>query len=302
MADFVQREFLEPKVLARLGALPLFARMAMQGTVSGRHRSPHRGSSVEFAEYRKYVPGDDTRRLDWRAYARTDRFYIKEFEAETNLRLCLVIDGSGSMNFGSGALSKIAYARRIAGVLGYLALSQGDAVGLTVVGEEEDLDIPPRRRPSHLAHVNDAIAEVEPDGEADVARALHELAERIRQRALVVVLSDLFVPPEALESAFQHLQFQKHDVVAFQLLDPQEIEFDFGRTTRFVDLEGGAPVVADPAAIARKYNESFERHRNALDDSCRKANVDFHRVVIDQPYDKVLADFLIGRAQKGPRS
>jgi len=302
VAEFAQREFLEPRVLARLGGLPLFARMPMQGTVSGRHRSPHRGSSVEFAEYRKYVPGDDTRRLDWRAYARTDRFYIKEFEAETNLRLCLVIDGSGSMRFGSGTLTKIAYARRIAGALGYLALSQGDAVGLTVVGEENDLDIPPRRRPSHLAHVNDAIAEVRPEGHADVARALHELAERIRQRALVVVISDLFVPPGELESALQHLHFRKHDTVVFQLLDPQEIEFDFGRTTRFVDLEGGSPIVADPAAIARKYSEAFERHRTALDDAFRKANVDFRRVMIDRPYDQILADFLIGRAQKGPRS
>lgn len=299
MSQSAERELLEPAVLQRLEGLPLVSRMAMHGTVAGRHRSPHRGSSVEFAEYRKYVPGDDTRRLDWRVYGRTDRFYLKEFEAETNLRLCLVIDSSGSMAFGSGTTIKLQYARRIAGALSYLALSQGDAVGLTVVGEDSDIDIPPRRRPSHLAHVNDAIAEAEPKGSADLARALHELAERIRQRALVVLVSDLFTPSEEIESALQHLHFRKHDVVAFQLLDPQELRLDISRTTRFVDLEGGAPVVADPAAIAHQYNNAFNRHQTALDLACQKANVDFHRVVIDRPYDQVLAEFLIGRAQKG---
>ena len=182
-------------MLRRLGNLPLFARVPMMGNVAGRHQSPHRGSSVEFAEYRKYVPGDDTRRLDWRAWGRSDRFYIKEFEADTNLRLSLVVDTSGSMKYGSGDISKLDYARRIAGTLGFIALKQGDAVGLTLAAGKRILDLPPKRKPSHLQLVNNALAEATPQGETALPEVLHEVAERIRQRALVVVISDFFVDP-----------------------------------------------------------------------------------------------------------
>ncbi len=157
--DRRSRSFLDSAVLSRLAAVPLFARRPMQGTVSGRHPSPHRGSSVEFAEYRKYVPGDDLRRLDWRAYGRSDRFYVKEFEADTNLRCCLVLDTSGSMGFGSGGVTKIEYARRIAGALGYLALQQGDAVGLSCVANGLVRNVPPRRNPAHLISIFDLLEE-----------------------------------------------------------------------------------------------------------------------------------------------
>src|SRR5690348_642708 len=186
------RSFLNPQVLSRLGALPLLARKPMQGSVSGRHPSPHRGSSVEFAEYRKYMPGDDLRRLDWRAYGRTDRFYIKEFEADTNLRLCLVLDTSGSMDFGTAGVTKIEYARRLGATLGYMALQQGDAVGLTCVADRIVRSIPPKRNPAHLMAVFDELEKARPQGETQLVPVLHELAETVRQRALVVILSDLF--------------------------------------------------------------------------------------------------------------
>src|SRR5688572_25329440 len=156
------RSFLEPQVLARLAAVPLFARRAMQGNMSGRHMSPHRGASVEFAEYRKYVPGDDLRRLDWRAYGRNDRHYVKEFEADTNLRLCLVLDTSGSMRFGSTGVKKIEYARKLAGALAYLAVQQGDAVGLGCLADGLVTSIPPRRNPAHLRAVFDLLERAEP--------------------------------------------------------------------------------------------------------------------------------------------
>ncbi|HEV7223370.1 MAG TPA: DUF58 domain-containing protein, partial [Pirellulales bacterium] len=196
------RSFLQPKVLARLAAIPLFARRPMQGTVSGRHQSPHRGSSVEFAEYREYVAGDDPRRMDWRAYGRTDRFYVKEFEADTNLRCHLVLDTSGSMDFGSRGVTKLEYARRIAGSLGYLAVEQGDAVGLTCVAGGAMRHVPPRRNPAHLSAVFDVLEQTRPKGETPLPAALHELAETAAQRALVVVLSDFFIEPDELRSCF----------------------------------------------------------------------------------------------------
>src|SRR5687768_2390572 len=188
-SDRQARGFLDAQVLSRLAAVPLFARRPMLGTVSGRHSSPHRGSSVEFAEYRKYVPGDDLRRLDWRAYGRSDRFYVKEFETDTNLRCCLVLDTSGSMDFGSGGVTKMTYARRLAGTLGYLAVQQGDAVGLSCVAKGIVRNIPPKRNPVHLMAVFDVLEETRPEGETQFVAVLHELAETIRQRALVVIIS-----------------------------------------------------------------------------------------------------------------
>lgn len=307
MAQIVQRDFLDPKVLQRLENLPLFARLPMQGSVAGRHRSPHRGSSVEFAEYRKYVPGDDTRRLDWRAYARSDRFYVKEFEADTNLRLCLVVDVSGSMGFSEGAVTKtgvshkLDYARRLAATLGHIALKQGDAVGLTLASDTVQLEIPPRRRPSHLRLINDALAEAKPGGETGIVEAMHTIAEKVRQRALVVVISDLFVPPEELRPCFEHLRFRKHDAAVFQLFSPMELDFELERPTRFIDLEGGPGLIADATEIKRRYHIALDRHTEQLKDVVRDTSIDFHRVRMDVPYDEVLARFLVGRAEKGRR-
>src|ERR1700722_17527191 len=201
MAD-ERRSFLESAVLARLMALPLHARHAMLGSVSGKHRSPVRGSSLEFAQYRKYVQGDDTRRLDWRTWGRSDRFYIKEFEADTNLRICLLIDTSGSMGFGPAGATRLDYARRLAGTLGYFAAEQGDAVGLWSLGESA-LEIPARRGAPHLGLVLDQMAGIKPVGGTTLLTALHTAAEKIRQRALLVILSDLFVPPAELRFAIQ---------------------------------------------------------------------------------------------------
>ena len=268
----------------------------MLGNVSGRHASPHRGASVEFAEYRKYVPGDDLRRLDWRAFGRSDRFYVKEFEADTNLRCCIVLDTSGSMNFGSTGITKIEYARKIAGTLSYLAVQQGDAVGLSCVAKGIVQGIPPRRNPAHLTHVLDAIEQAEPRGETQLVSVLHELAETIRQRALVVIISDFFVEPEDLRSCFEHLRFRKHDVTAFQLIDPLEVGFDFLRPMRFLDMEGGPAVFAEPNEIADRYHLALRGYLDAVKQVVLETAVDYRRVSIDEPYDRQLTEFLIGRA------
>jgi uncharacterized protein (DUF58 family) len=296
------RSFLDMGVLSRLAGFPLFARRPMMGSVSGRHPSPHRGSSVEFAEYRKYVPGDDLRRLDWRAYGRSDRFFVKEFEADTNLRCCLVLDTSGSMDFGTVGVTKIEYARRIAGAIGHLALQQGDAVGLTCVANGIVRTIPPRRNPSHLMSVFDILEQAKPQNETRLDAVLHELAETIRQRALIIILSDLFVEPEPLRSCFQHLRFRRHDVAVFHLLDPQEVKFDFRRPMRFLDMEGGPSIFAEPNEIAERYHKAMNGYLEQLRQVVNESAVDYHRVTIDESYEQLLIRFLVGRTRpKGVR-
>lgn len=292
-----KRSFLEPAVLARLMALPLHARQTMLGSVSGKHRSPVKGSSLEFAQYRKYVPGDDTRRLDWRTWGRSDRFYIKEFEADTNLRLCLLLDTSGSMGFGPAGATRLDYARKLAGTLAYLAAQQGDAAGLWSMAEPA-IEIPPKRGASHLGLVLDQLGTIQPLGGTTLLTALHNAAEKIRQRALIVILSDFFVPPVELKSAIQHLRFRRHDVAAFHLLDQQELDFDFDRPARFVDMEGGEMVLADPSLIARNYREAVRQYLMEMDELVRTTGMDYHRVKLHDRYEDVLARFLLGRTPK----
>jgi len=294
--DRATRTFLDSGMLSRLAAVPLLPRRPMVGGVSGRHTSPHRGSSVEFAEYRKYVPGDDLRRLDWRVYGRTDRNYVKEYEADTNLRLCLVVDSSGSMGYGSTGITRIEVARRLAGTLAFLACRQGDAVGISCVAESVVRSLPPRRNPAHLRLVLDALEETRPQGASRLPEVLHEIAETVRQRALVVILSDLFMEPEALAGALGHLRFRRHDVALFHLLDPQEIRFDFRRPTRFLDMEGGSPLFADPLDIAARYQQALSAWLGAIRSIVLEQGIDHAQVSLDEDCEKVLARFLVGRA------
>ncbi len=294
------RDFIEPGVIARLAGLALDARTPMVGSVSGRHRSPTRGSSLEFSEYRKYVPGDDLRRLDWRAWGRSDKYFIKEYEADTNLRLCLIVDVSGSMNFGPGGSkesgkTKLDYARKLAGTLAYLAAAQGDAVGLYFAGQEFNREIPPKRSGAHLKHVLDELGNMKAEGETGLPEILHQAAERIRQRALVVIISDLFMDTEKLKSCFQHLRYRKHDVAVFHLLEQNEIDFQFDRPMRFQDLEGVPPMLIDPTTIAKQYREAVQLYLEEIKLMMRDSAVDYRRVAIEQHYAEVLANFLLAR-------
>jgi uncharacterized protein (DUF58 family) len=286
-------KFLDSAVLNRLMHLTLMARSPMEGGVSGLHKSPHRGSSVEFAEYRNYVPGDDIRRLDWRVFARTDRFFLKEFEAETNLRCYFVLDCSGSMKFGN----KLDYAKSLVATMAYIAAHQGDAVGLICVTGKSPIEIPPKRNPAHLKLIFDTLEKAEAHGQTNLAPALHDLAEKVRRRALVMVISDFFCDLEPLLNAFQHLRFQKHDMGVFQLLDRAELDFQFDRPVRFVDLESSLSIVTEPSTIRDEYLRQFGLFLEALRDGCHEFGADYRRVVTDQNCERVLADFLMERAQ-----
>lgn len=295
-------DFLDPKALARLGAIPLEARQAMAGNVAGRHRSPHRGSSVEFAEYRKYVKGDDTRRLDWKAYARSDRYYIKEFEADTNLRAYFVLDASGSMAFSAAHESRIQFARKLAATMSYLIIDQGDAAGLSVCKEKIHIEIPPTRRAAQLNHIFETLAKTEPTGETGLIDALHAIAEKVAQRALVIILSDLFCDTDALGDALQHLRYRKHDIAVFHMLDPQEIAFDFERPHRFIDMEDKTTVVAEPALVASDYRAAMRDFMATAKTKCHDVHADYHLITTDQDYEEIIHTFLTTRLpQKGNR-
>lgn len=296
-----KRDFLDPKAMAQLMGLPLYARFAMLGSVSGRHRSPVKGSSLEFAQYRKYVPGDDTRRLDWRTWGRTDRFYIKEFEADTNLRAYFVVDASGSMNFAGKGESKVSYARRIAASLSYLLVNQGDAAGLSLCTDKLHLEVPPSRRPAHLERIFSTLADLKPSGETGLLGALHTIAEKISQRAFVVILSDLFTDPAALGDALQHLRYRKHDISVFHLMDPLEIGFEFERPHRFVDLEDNTTLVVEPALIADEYRTALRDFLTAVRAKCHDATADYQLITTDTPLEPLLREFLTARLPKSKR-
>jgi uncharacterized protein (DUF58 family) len=300
VAEVANREFLDSTVLARLSRLTVNARTPMIGSVTGIHKSATRGSSVEFAEYRKYVPGDDIRHVDWRVYARTDRFYMKEFEADTNLRCYIVMDTSGSMGFGSDHGTKFDYARRAAATLAYLLVHQGDAVGLLTFANKTVRDIPPRHTPSHLKNLFDAMADSAPEGRTEIVQTIHDLAERIHQRALVIVFSDFFTEVDPLLDCFQHMRFRKHDLAVFHLLDPQEMDFVFDRPIRFVDNETGYGIITDPAVIREGYEDAFDNYLDAMQRGCREFGVDYQRVRTDQSYEQILASFLLERLRKTP--
>lgn len=282
-------------MVARLARLPFQPRRPVSGTMSGQHRSPHRGSSVEFAEYRKYAPGDDIRRLDWRVLARSDRFYMKEFEAETNLRCHVILDCSGSMAYSSGGISKFDRARQLAATLLYLVVQQADAAGLVRVRGKGLDELPAKRNPAHVRTLLDHIQGAAAEGETDLVGAIHEVAEKIRERAVVVILSDCFCPVAPLLEALRHLDFRKHDVAVFQVVDPAELTFPFERPTRFADLESTAHLTTEPSLIRSDYLSAFSRHVETLRDGCAQFHADFIQVRTDQDLEEVLAGFLSER-------
>lgn len=289
------RRFLDQDVIRRLSRLQVWPRGLVLGSFTGMHRSPHRGASVEFAEYRKYVPGDDIRHIDWRVYGRSDRFYLKEFEADTNMRCHLVIDASASMGFSGVRGTRLEYACRLAATLAYLVIHQGDHVGLQTYNSKLQHDIPPRANPSHLANIFDVLDGLRPEGESAITGVLHELAARIRRRAFVIVFSDFFTDVPALLDCFKHMRHRKHDLAVFHLLDPAELDFDFDRPIRFTDLEGSAAITTDPGIIRGAYQGALTDYLERLRNGCREFGVDYQFVRTDSPYEEVLGRFLLER-------
>lgn len=284
-------KYLDNEAISRITSEPLLTPFPMEGSVSGHHRSPHKGSSVEFAEYREYVAGEDPRRMDWRVYARSDRYYLKEFEAETNLRCYLTLDCSGSMGFGATE-SKLEYAKRLAATFAYLIIGQGDAAGLLAIRDKKSFELPAKRNPAQVQEILETMGPLKPKGSPSLVDGLHDLAERVRPRGMTVVISDFLDEPKDLIDAIHHLRDRRHDIVLFHLIDPQEEDFPFERPTRFVDLEGAGSLITEPAVIREQYLESMKIHLESLTQGCLASEADHRIIRTDVPVAEVLDKFL----------
>jgi uncharacterized protein (DUF58 family) len=286
---------LDAATIAKLAGVKVRARAVMEGVLSGLHKSPHQGQSVEFAEHKEYAPGDELRHLDWKAYAKFDRFYVKRFEHETDLRAVLVVDASGSMGYRSGNLSKLEVATTLAGALSYLLVRQQDAAGLSVLTGGGWSDIPPRSAAGHLMALLGALEQLEPKGPTNLHEAADHLAERLPRRAMVVVFSDLFDDaPDALRRILQ-LRARKHDVAVFQVLDPAELEFPFEDPTLFLSMEDERRLEVNAREIKESYLEEIGAFLAQTKALCAEADVDYQLVRTDEPLDAVLLQFLSKR-------
>lgn len=284
-------------LIHRLEPLSLRARLVVEGTLAGLHRSPYHGFSVEFAEHRMYQPGDPLRHIDWKVLGRTDRYYIKQYEEETNLRASILLDASGSMDFVSGGqASKFEYGRSLAAALIHLLISQRDAVGMALFDTEPREVFSPRSAMPWRDELWGALARAKPGGETSLAEVLHTLAERTPRRGFTVLISDLLDEPEALVSGLHHLRHRGHEVVVFQLLDPRELDFAFDREARFEALEQGGTLTADPWQVRSAYREEMARFLETLEAGCARHKVRRHLVSTDTPLDKALLAFLTERA------
>jgi uncharacterized protein (DUF58 family) len=294
-----ERLAFDPTSLSRYGHLTLVARNLVEGFLSGVHKSPYKGFSVEFAEHRQYYPGDEIRHIDWRVYGKTDRYYIKEYEEETNLRAHLVVDASGSMAYRGGHASKLQYAQHVAASLAYLMLHQRDAVGLATHDTRLRRLLGPRSTSKHLLTLLRALEETEPGGETALAPLWHQLAVRLKRRGLVVLLSDCFEPVAPLLRALQHFRHRRHEVLLFHILAPEEIDFPFKKWTMFRSLEAPSHrLLVDPQRLRRQYQESFQRFCQELRDAAGRAGVDYHLMRTDEPVDRALGIYLTRRQRR----
>jgi uncharacterized protein (DUF58 family) len=291
------KQLFDPSGLSKFGRLALIARTLVEGFLTGVHKSPYKGSSVEFAEHRQYYPGDEIRHIDWRAVAKTDRYYVKEFEEETNLKAQLVVDASGSMAYaGKRDLSKFDFARYLAASLAYLMLHQRDAVGLMLHDTQFRSVIQPKATSKHLLTLLSFLEQAKPGGETALAPLWHQVAEQVKRRGLIVLISDCLGKSEELLKAMQHLRHRRHDVILFQVLAPEEIEFPFSQRTEFRNLELPSDRVrVDPQGMRQEYLANFERFSRELRDACARTGVDYHRVRTDEPIDRALAIYLSRR-------
>jgi uncharacterized protein (DUF58 family) len=299
MPEESYRRFLDPAVVSKLASMELRARLVVEGFVTGLHRSPYKGFSVEFAEHRQYMPGDPLKHIDWNVYGKTDRFYIKEYEEETNLRGYILLDASRSMAFGADTVSKLEYGRYLAAALIYLMLKQQDSVGLLVFDQAIREFIPPRSNPRQLHVLLSELDRAAPSSETEIGVVLHELARRMRRRGLVILISDLLDDPDDVLPGLKHFRHLKHEVIVFHVLDPREAEFRFERDATFRDMETGDLMTTEPFAIRGDYVEAVDRWLGRLRSECAESRIDYVPIRTSTPYDRALFSYLEKRKRLG---
>jgi len=297
------RQYLDPEVLNKLTGLELQARLIVEGYVSGLHKSPYHGFSVEFAEHREYVPGDDLRYVDWKVFGKTDRYYLKQYEEETNFACHLLLDTSESMQYRSegAAVSKLDYARYVAASLAYLITQQQDAVGLTTFDSEITNFLQPSSQPSHLKRLLHLMEEAPAQGETSLGSIFHSVAERTKQRGLVIIISDLFDDLETLLLGLKHLKHCRHDVSLLQVIDPAEQDFPFDEPTLFHGLEISADQMVDPRSLKDAYHREFDGFLKEVRSHCRNLQMEYTLLRTDMPLDVALASYLNSRMHRNSR-
>ncbi len=292
--------FFDPELLGRIGSLELVARAVVEGFMSGLHRSPFTGFSTEFTEYRQYNPGDDLRYLDWRLLARTDRYFIKKYRADTNTQCHLLIDTSASMSYAhASSITKLQYAQYLSASLAYLLNRQQDAVGLVAFSDKVHMHVPARNRTGHMRTLFGNLSMLQAGGETRLVDSLHQLAEILTRRGIVVIVSDFYDQTDRLQEAFQHLRFKGHDLVAFQVLDQNELDFDFTDPVLLLeDAETQEQMPVLPDVVMSGYRERMRRHIDGLRRCAAANNVDYEMLTTKQPLDFALFSFLSRRAGK----
>ena len=289
-------KYLDPEILSSIGSLEIVARQVVEGLRIGLHRSPVRGISSEFTAYRQYVAGDEVRQIDWKAYARFNRYYIKQFDAETNFVANLLVDGSESMTYGSGKISKLEYAKYLAASMAYLTVDQGDSVGVGMFDGALQNYIQPKSNLGILTDISGEMEKLEPQPRTNVGAVLHEFANRMSQRGFVMLFSDLFDNTEEFISGLNHLRFGGHNVVLFHVLDRYEIEFPLNGMWKFVGLEGEGELVTQPARVRENYLKEFEEFVREIKSACDRAEVDYVMVNTSDPVEHTISNYLLQRS------
>ena len=289
-------QYLQPEVLARVSRFDLKAKFLIEGFFSGLHRSPFKGFSAEFSDHRKYVPGDDIKDLDWKVFARTNKFYIKRFEAETNMECHLVVDASASMGYGTLGMTKLEYATYVAAALAFLVVSQQDTVGLITFDDAIRAVLQPKSKRKHVIRVLKVLNDTKPGKQAKVSDLLHKVAGMIDKRGLVVVMSDLLDEPQDVLDAFAHLRYDGHDIIAFHILDQAEAKFPFSSARKFEDVESGQTVIADAGSIRAEYLRALEDFVATYRSELYKQHIDFFSIDTSTSFDKALMAYLLKRS------
>lgn len=298
-ANSNKRKYLKPEIVALLNSMSLRARLVVEGYIIGQHRSPYHGFSVEFAEHRSYGPGDEIRHIDWKLFGKTDRLYVKRYEEETNLQAYVLLDTSKSMLYSSGEVSKLNYANSLVASLTYLMINQQDAAGLVQFSDKINTFIPPRSKPSHLNAILTKLDDENVDNDTRIEPVLHQMADRIKKRGLVILVSDLLDEPEEIMNGLKHFRHNNQEVIVFHILDRKELEFDFNSRTRFLDMESGDEILTEPWHIRSSYTELIMKLQNYYKRECRQQLIDYVPIFTDQYLDKGITEYLNKRKKLG---
>ena len=294
-----KRKYLEPEMVARLSNMSLRARLVVEGYIIGQHKSPFHGFSVEFAEHRAYGPGDEIRHIDWKLYGKTDRFFVKQYEEETNLRSYILLDTSRSMEYKSNKISKLDYGNYLSASWAYLMINQQDGVGLTLFDNQIQTFIPPRSKPSHVNTILTHLDKTGSGKDTDVGIVLHEMAERIKKRGLIILISDLFDETENIINGLKHFRHNKQEIIVFHVMDRKELNFDFSNRTKFKDMETDEQITTEPWKIRKIYQQAIQSYQDELRLRCREQKIDYVPLFTDQNLDLALNEYLKKRQRLG---